>query len=212
MYNSAMVRLTAGAINKVNDVVVGMPGAPFGPGLSKFAGQLGQGFYLDDNNILYDSTTGVVYGGHFRYVRLSATALAVVRGQIVFWDTLANAADNLFQVTTAESGSADAAMLSAGIVLNPSWTPGNYSVIQDFGPVYVKFRAVLTAAGAAGSRVFAAAAGGADLGFADVIDSANPALFSDVSKMLGRYLGVAQEAPAGAGLKRVYVTMHNLRG
>ncbi len=212
MYNSAIVRITSGAINKVNDSVVGMPAAPLGLGISKFAGQLGQGFYLDDSNVLYNSAMGTVYGGHFRYVRLAAAALAVVVGQIVFWDTLANAADNLFQVTTAENGSTDAAMLSAGIVLNSGWTPGNYSVIQDMGPVFVKFRAALTSAGATGSRVFASASGGADLGFADVVDSANPALFSDVSKLFGRYLGVAQEAPTNGGLKRVYVNMHNMRG
>ena len=75
----------------------------------------------------------------------------------------------------------------------------------------VKFRGTLTAAGAVGSRCFAAAAGGADLGFADVIDSANPTLFSDVSKMLGRYLGIAEEAPTNRGLKRVYLKLNNPR-
>jgi hypothetical protein len=212
MFNTAIDRITSGPINKVNDAVVGMPAAPFGPGLSKFAGQLGAGFWVDDANVLYDSTVGVVYGGHFRYVRLSAAAAAVIRGQIVFWDTLANAADNLFQVTTAENGSADAAMLHAGIVLNPAWTPGNYSIIQDWGPVYVKFRAALTSAGAAGSRAFCAAVGGGDLGKADVVDSATAATIANISQMLGRYLGVCQEAPGNGSLSRVYLSMANLRG
>lgn len=212
MYSSPIVRITNGAINKVNDAVVGMPGAPMGPGISKFSGQLGNGWYMDDGQILFDSTMGTVFGGHFRYVRLAAAAAAVVVGQIVFWDTVANAANNLFQVTTAESGTTDVAMNSAGIVLNSGWSAGNYSIIQDEGVIFTKFRATLTAAGAIGSRVFCAAAGGADLGKADVIDSANPALFSDVSKLLGRYLGIAQDAPTNGGLKRVYVNMHNLRG
>ena len=151
-------------------------------------------------------------GGHFRYVRLSASAGAVVVGQAVFWDTVANAADNLFQVTTAESGTTDASMNLAGIVLNNGWSVGTYSIIQDVGPTYCKFRATLTGTGAIGSRVFAAAAGGADLGFADVIDSSNPTLFSDVSKMMGRYYGIAIDAPTNGGLKRVYVNMHNVRG
>lgn len=212
MYSSPIVRITNGAVNKVNDAVVGMPAAPLGLGASKFAGQLGNGWYMDDGQILFDATMGTVLGGHFRYVRLAAAAAAVVVGQIVFWDTVANAANNLFQVTTAESGTTDAAMNSAGIVLNSGWTPGNYSIIQDMGVTFVKFRAALTAAGAIGSRVFAAAAGGADLGKADVVDSANPALFSDVSKLMGRYLGIAQDAPTNGGLKRVYVAIHNMRG
>jgi hypothetical protein len=212
MYNDAVVRLTSGSINKVNDAVVGSGGTNIGPQIGAAVGQLGSGWYLDDSQLLFDSTMGTVFGGHFRYVRLRVGAAAVVVGQIVFWDTIANAADNLFQVTELESGSADTAMRAAGIVLNSGWTAGNYSVIQDLGPTKVKFRATLTAAGAAGSRVFAAAAGGADLGFADVIDSANPALFSDVSKMMGRYLGVADETPTNGGLKTVMVAMHNVRG
>ena len=211
-YIDPIVRLSSGTINKVNDALIGGGGSNIGPQIGLAPQQLGAGFWLDDNNVLFDSTMGSVFGGHFRYVRLASAALAVVVGQIVFWDTLANAADNLFQVTTSESGSTDAAMLAAGIVLNSGWTPGNYSVIQDFGPIPVKFRATLTAAGAAGSRVFAAAAGGADLGFADVIDSGNPTLFSDVSKMMGRFLGVAQETPTNGGVKRVYVSIHNARG
>lgn len=214
MYNTMIQRITAGAINKVNDAVIGMPAAPLGLGVSKFAGQLGNGIYFDDSNILFDSTMGTVYGGHFRYVRLAAAATAPnTVGQLVFWDTVANAADNLYQVTTAENGTTDLAMNCAGIVLNSGWTPGNYSFIQDFGPTFVKFRGTLTAAGAIGSRVFCAAVGaGVDLGEADVIDSANPALFSDVSKMMGRYIGVAIDAPTNNGLKRVYVNFHNLRG
>lgn len=214
MYFSQIQRITAGSINKVNDAVAGMPGAPLGIGTSKFAGQLGNGIYLDDTNILFDSSMGTVYGGHFRYVRLAAAATVPLKvGQILFWDTVANAADNLFQVTTAESGTTDGAMNIAGIALNTAWGAGNYSFLQDMGSVFVRFRGTLTAAGAIGSRVFAAAAGaGADLGEADVIDSSNPTLFSDVSKMMGRYLGIAIDAPTNNGLKRVNVAVHNFRG
>lgn len=211
MMHSPILRLTAGAINKINDAVVGMPAAPSGPGTSKFQGQLGQGIWLDDANILYNSAMGTVYGGHFRYVRLAAAATAVVVGQLVFWDI--SVADNLFQVTTSEAGSTDGAMFRAGVVLNSGWTAGNYGVIQDVGPTFVKFRAALTSAGAAGSRVYAAAAGaGADNGFADVLSSANPALFSDVSLMQGRYIGNAVQAPTNGGLKLVNVNFNNVRG
>ncbi len=205
-----LVRISTGLYNTVNDLVIG--GVAGITGASKFAGQLGQGWYADDDQIFYSSTVGAVYGGHFRYVRLAAAAtVPVVRGQIVFWDI--SVADNLYQVTTAESGSTDGAMFRAGIVLNPSWSAGYYSVIQDLGICAVKFRGTLTTAGAAGSRCFCAAAGaGVDLGLGDVIDSANPTLFSDVSLMLGRFLGVAKEAPTNGGTKLVDLGAFNVRG
>jgi len=212
-YDSPIVRLTTGYIDTINDTVVGGGGGGTGAGgTAKTAGQLGQGFWMDDSILQWSSATPG-YGGHFRYVRLAAAATAVVRGQIVFWSTIATAANNLYQVTTLESGSVDGAMFHAGIVLNAGWTPGNYGVIQDVGICYTQFRGTLTATGAIGSRVYAAAVGaGVDNGFADVIDSANPTLFSDVSKMQGRFLGIAADAPTSGGLKRVYINFNNLRG
>lgn len=213
-FDSPIVRLTTGFIDTINDTIIGGGGSgTSSSGATKLAGQLGQGFWLDDSVLQWNSATPG-YGGHFRYVRLSASATAVVRGQLVFWDAIAApGAAGLMQVTTSEAGSTDGAMQRAGIVLNASWTPGNYSVIQDVGIVYCKFRAALTSAGALGSRVFAAAAGaGADNGFCDVIDSGNPTTFADVSKMMGRYIGVAQEAPTNGGLKRVQVNFANVRG
>jgi hypothetical protein len=210
MFHSPIIRLTAGCINQINDAVIG--GISGVSGQSKYPQQLGNGIWLDDNNILFNSAVGTVYGGHFRYVRLAAAAAAVVVGQLVFWDTVANAADNLYQVTTAESGTTDAACSRAGIVLNNGWTPGNYSVIQDCGPVYCKFRAALTSAGAIGSACYAAAAGGADLGFLDVLDSAAQTSVQDVALMQRRWIGEAIDAPTNSGLKRVYVNFMNLRG
>lgn len=214
---SQIIKLDSGYVNAVNDAVIGMQTAPGGLGQSKFTGQLGKQVWWDDSQVAQMTKTGgsnlpAVYGGWFQYVRLSASAAVPVPGQILFWDTLANAADNLFQVTTAESGSTDVAMLRAGICLTPSITVGNYTLIQIEGPIYVKFRAALTAAGAAGSRVYCAAAGGADLGFADVVDSGAAASIADVSKMEGRYVGTAQETPTNGALKRVYVDLRRMRG
>lgn len=205
---SPIIRLN-GAINKIEDTLIG--GVPdFAATGSQVSGQLGQTFALTDSQLIYDSAMGTVYGGLFQYVRLAAAAGAPAVGQGLFWDV--SVAPNLYQVTTVESGSADGAMQLAGINLNSGLSAGNYGVIQLSGLCYVKFRAVLTAAGAAGSRVFAAGAGaGADLGEFDVIDSGAAAVFSDVSKMLGRYAGVAFEAPANDSLKRVWLNIHNLR-
>lgn len=213
-FDSPIVRLTTGFIDNINDTVIG--GKPaFGNSttLSMVAGQLGQGFWLDDTIVQWNAAVPG-YGGHFRYVLLSASAGAVVRGQMVYWDaiTAPNTAGNM-QVTTSEAGSTDLAMQAAGIVLNPAWSVGRYSVIQDAGICYVKFRAILTAAGALGSRVFLSAAGGADVGLSDVIDAVGNTTFADVSKMMGRFVGIAQEAPTNAGLKRVNLMLaRNIRG
>lgn len=209
MFNSPIIRIQGGTINQVNDTVIG--GVAGISGNSKFAGQLGAPVWLDDAQLIYAGSTPV-YGGRFRYVRLAAAATAVVRGQIVFWDT--SVADNLYQVTTNETGpSTNAAMMRAGIVLNAGWGAGKYSYIQDVGPTYVQFRGTLTNAGVKGDSVYCAAVGaGVDNGFADQISSANPTLFSDVELMQGRYIGSAIDLPANASLSLVNLNWANIRG
>ena len=206
-----IVRIPSGYINSVNDPVIGEGTAPpFGGG--SFVGQLGKRFeYAIGENMLYNAALGTVYGGWARYVRLAAAAAVPVVGQILFWDL--TVADNLYQVTTVETGSTDGAMFIAGVCLTPTLTPGRYTVIHDQGDVPVQFRAVLTSAGAVGSRVYAAGVGaGVDNGFANVLSSANPTLFSDVSLMQGRYLGIARIIPVGGTLTRVNMDLKNYRG
>lgn len=210
MWNSQIIRITNGAINTVNDAVIGNQQGI--TGVSKFAGQLGAPVFIDDSQLIYSAAIGTVYGGRFRYVQLGATSAQPVVGQIVFWDI--TAADNLYRVSTLESGSVPGAQLRAGIVLNSAWTPGNYSFIQDMGPTYVKYRAALTQAPAGiGTAVFAAAAGaGADNGLADVVNSADPSTFGDVGLLTNRYLGASIDLPSNGGLGRVYLSFQNLRG
>jgi hypothetical protein len=209
-FDSPQVRIPAGYIDAVNDVVIG--GKPdFGTSttVSKLAGQLGQGMWLDDSEISWKSATPG-FGGHFRYVRLSAASSAGVRGQIVFWDTLVLAASPLYQVTTLETGSASGATLIAGIVLNPSWGAGNYSIIQDAGLTYVQMRAALTVAGVTGAPIFAAGAGaGADNGFADYVTTWT---LATASYQMQKFLGTAAAAPANSSLTPVYLRLGNIRG
>lgn len=209
MWTSPIIRITTGFLDTVNDSIIG--GVAGISGTSKFAGQLGAPVWLDDSQVTFQSATAI-FGGRFRYVRLAAAATAVVRGQIVFWDI--SVADNLYQVTTSEAGSTPGAQLRAGIVLNPSWTAGNYGFIQDVGPCYVKFRAALTTAPAGvGVAVYCAGAGaGADNGFADTLSGAAPATFSDVTILQNRYLGAAIELPTNGGLKLTNINFMNLRG
>lgn len=208
-FDSPIVRLTTGNIDTINDTVIaGAPAFGNSTSVSMLAGQLGQGFWLDDSALQYASATPV-YGGHFRYVLLKTGSTAVVRGQLVFWDTLANAADNAYQVTTAETGSATGATLIAGVVLNAAWGASKYSVIQDAGVCYVQFRASLTGASAAGAGVYAAGAGaGADNGFADTQSQGT----TETDIMLQRFLGTANGTPSNGSLTPVYLRFTNLRG
>ena len=211
---SPIVRVGAsGYINVVNDAVIGMPTAPGGVGVTKFAGQLGKLIELDDSQVRYNSAVGTVYGGVFQYVRLAASSAVPIIGQQLFWDSLANAADNLYQVTTSETaGTTDSAVNRAGTCLSASLTVGNYTWIQISGPIFCKFRAVLTDPAAIGNPVYCAGAGGADLGFADVIENPGAASQQDVTLFQRRYLGVARQLPVAGGLTLVDVPQMFLRG
>jgi hypothetical protein len=202
MSASDTIRISGGSINTVNDAVIGLPSAPLGLGVSKFQGQLGKFFSLDDSNIVYNAAIGTVYGGTFQYVRLSPTAVKPVVGQILFYDPTASPL--AFQVTSDQAVSTPASVLIAGINLYNNWTIGNYGIIQVAGLVFVKFRAALTAAGAVGCPVYAATSGGADVGFADV-------LTADATAALNAtFLGKAYDAPTSGGLKRVFLDINSL--
>lgn len=194
---SNILRINSGTINTVNDVLIGQTGASNGgPARSHFGGQLGKWVDLDDDNIIFDSTIGTVYGGQFQYVRLAAGSAQPVRGQLLFWDN--TVALNLFQVSATENvSSTSPSTLIAGAVLNPNWTPGYYGIMQILGPVAVKFRATLTTTGAIGCPVYACTAGGADEGLADVLTTDATAVIN------ATYLGKAVGQPIGGALSVV---------
>jgi hypothetical protein len=208
-------RLASGYINQFNDSLAGGGGGNIGPQVGLAPGQLGKILELDDSELIFNSAIGTVKGGGFRYVQLSSDSTAnPVPGQIVFWNPNATSADNLYVVTTLESGTTPGAQYRAGIVLSSTWTVGNFSVIQTWGPTFVQFRAVLTHAPAGiGEAVYAAAAGaGADNGFADCLSTADPADFSDVTLLQNRYLGPSIQLPTNGGLKLVNLQRQNERG
>jgi len=215
MYSSDIIRIN-GPINQVNDsVVAGTPVGSGTAGLSSTQGQLGKQIWLDPSQIIFNTSVGTLYGGGYRYVRYrSADTPAPVVGQIAFWDTTVTSWQTAFQITREEDlSSVDNAILIAGIFISIP-TAGNYCFIQDAGLVPVKFRTTLTSAGAIGSRVYAAGAGdGADEGLADVLNTADPAEFGDVSLMQARYLGIAAAvAPTALTLSPVTLGFHNLIG
>lgn len=201
-WESPIIRISTGFLNTVNDDVIANQ-AGLGS-LSKFAGQLGKQLYVSQEQIaqLMNTSIGTLYGGRYRYVRRRATddsSPALGAGKIAFWDTTLTNWQTLFQVTTDENLSSNSnAVMRAGIFIN-NIEPGNYGFIQDLGEVYVRFRAVLTTAGAIGSPVYAAGAGdtGLDQGTLDVLTTDSTALANE------RFMGFAVEAPAAAALKRI---------
>ena len=198
--------LPTGFVNYVNDPAIGLSAIPPFPGFGdQYQGQLGKRFEFDDENVRWYAANGAGYGGEFQYVLLAASdAASPVVGQQLFWDS--SVAPSYYQVTGDETkNSADDAVLKAGICLTPNVTPGNYTLIQTRGLIYLKFRAALTVAGAVGCGVWTAGAGaGADNGLFDVIQSASATDFAQVSLMQRRFVGTAYEAPTNGGLKRVY--------
>jgi len=151
---------------------------------------------------MFNSSVGTLYPARYRYVRVREdddASPAMTPGRIAFWDTTVTNWQSAYQVTRDENlSTTDNAVAIAGIFIG-AITPGNYGFICDFGMCDVRFRTVLTAAGAAGSRVYAAGAGdtGFDQGTADVLTTDSTSLAN------ARYLGWAVTAPAAAALDTV---------
>ena len=215
-WESPIIRVTTGLLNTVNDTYIG--GAPAGSiglttGTSQYAGQLGKALWMGPDQIaqMYDSSVGTLYGGRFRYVRMRSAdddSPVLTPGKIVFWDTTVSNWQSAYQVTRDENlSSSDNAVMIAGIYIG-GFEPGNYGFIQDMGMVPVRFRSVLTAAGAIGSRCYAAGTGdiGSDQGTADVLTTDSTSLAN------ARYLGNATEAPTASGLKTILLNLHSVLG
>jgi len=202
-WESPIIRVSSGLLNSVNDSVIG--GQASIGSRSKFAGQLGKHVFFNTDTIgqMFNPALVTLYPGRFRYIRTRSTddaspALGV--GKLLFWNTTLTLWQTLFEVTRDENlSSVDNAVMLAGVFIGSPATNGNYGFIQDGGMVNVRFRSVLTAAGAVGSRVYAAGAGdlGADQGTCDVLTT------DSTSVANARYLGRAVTAPTGGGLSTI---------
>ncbi len=201
-WESPIIRVSTGLLNTVNDAFIG--GQASIGSRSRFAGQLGKHLWVGVEQIGQMFSSAVtLFAGRFRYVQTRALdddSPAIQIGQILFWDTTITDWQTRFQVTRDENlSSVDNAVMIAGIYIGSPSTQGNYGFIQDAGMCRVKFRAVLTAAGAIGSRVYAAGTGdvGSDQGTADVLTTDSTSLAN------ARYLGRAVSAPSSASLTPV---------
>jgi hypothetical protein len=205
-WESPIIRISTGFLNTVSETIIG--GQATLGSRSRYGGQLGKSVFVSADQIaaLTNTTIGTLYGGAYQYVRRRATddaSPALGPGKIAFWDTTLTNWQNFFQVTTDENLSSSAnAIMIAGIFIN-NIAPGSYGFIQWVGEVFVRFRSVLTAAGAIGSPVYAAGAGdtGLDQGTADVLTTDSTAAANQ------RFLGNAVVAPTASGLKQVQLNL-----
>ncbi len=208
-WESPIIRVTTGRLNTVNDTVAG--GVESIGSRAKFAGQLGKHLWVGPDSIdnMHDSSIGTLYGGRYRYVRMragDADSPVTAVGQILFWDTTLTNWQTRYQVTReADLSSADNAIMIAGVYIG-GFDTDNYGFIQDLGMVPVLFRAVLTAAGAIGSRVYVADDAGADEGLGDVLTT------DSLSVTNARYLGPAVTAPVATELDAVLLNFNNALG
>ena len=198
-------RITTLALNSVGRV--GDPGAGVpvttssvsGSIVQQYTGMIGGRLTLSQADAvqLQDTTTGVLYGGVYMYVKFNpAGSTACVRGGVALWLDTSAASPTCYTVTC--EGSTARNSFPAGIFLNAT-TKGNYDFIQTAGLASVKFKTTLTAATPAiGDAVFVAGT------------PASPQLVDDLdgqtvtTTLLKQFLGVAEKAaPASATVSAV---------
>lgn len=209
VWESPIIRISR-LLNTTNDTYIGGNSSGAG-GSSRYQGQLGNCVWFGPSQIaqMFDSSISTLYPGRYRYVRMrdgDDDSPAITPGKLVFWDTTLTGWQTKYQVTRDENLSSVAnAIMTAGVYIG-GITGGKYGFICDVGMVNVRFRTVLTASGAIGSAVYAAAAGdtGNDQGTADVLTTDSTSVASQ------RYLGNAITAPAAGALATIFLRFNNI--
>jgi len=169
MTRTGIVNLTDPRLNKINDQFPG--GGTESPGLKP--GQLGQILEVSDNDVLYDSTVGTLYGGRYQYVKFvpqgGDTTPAV--GLVVYW--LDRAAKTVTSIVTGYD--------IAGILVNVV-TDNYHCLICIDGKVKIQMAAAVTkAAPAKGDLLIAVAAA-----VVDVLLDATGLSSVEVARVVGR--------------------------
>jgi hypothetical protein len=161
----------------------------------RFKGLLGQTVVYDNAAALKASKTsvGTLYSGVYQLVKLNS---AVTRGEVVYWDTLANNGLNDYEVTHTVTAPA---MFKAGIAICDG-TSGEYAWIQIAGLASVLYRAAVTSA-ILGNLVVTTSATAADC---DALADAGAFATALAMKQL---VGIAYELPANSSVKRVSLNL-----
>lgn len=166
----------------------------------RYPGLLGATLVVDDGGArkYSDTSVGTLRNGVYQLVKFSG---AVTKGQLVYWDTLANAGFADFEVT----GTATAAgCFKAGVALfdvtSDQVTAGAYGWIQIAGLATVKYRSTVTSA-VLGNLVLATSLTDGTL---DAIADGADFIIAGTFK---RLVGTAYELPTNGGLKLVALNL-----
>lgn len=165
---------------------------------TRMQGQLGGIVQHSNASALLDSNTsiGTLYQGTYQLVKASST---LVRGQLVFWDTLANNGMNDFEVTSTVTA---ATAFRAGVAICAA-TSGEYVFIQTGGLASVQFGN--SAPGTIGLAVIQATAADTPLLTVNTVNTSADAT-AQLTEDLRAYIGLAYETPTQNAISRVWLS------
>jgi hypothetical protein len=165
---------------------------------TRMQGQLGGIVVHSNASALLDSNTsiGTLYQGEYQLVKASST---LVRGELVFWDTLANNGMNDYEVTHTVTA---ATAFRAGVAICAA-TSGEYVFIQIGG-----LASCLYGAGTPdtiGLAVIQATNKDVPLLTVATVNTSADAT-AQLTEDLRAYIGLAYETPAADSVKRVWLS------
>lgn len=172
-------------------------GADAGSLDNRFPGMLGQCVVYDNKAALKASKTsvGTLFMGTYQLVKFTS---AIVRGQLVFWDTLANNGLNDFEVTSTSTA---ATAFRAGVALfTDAAASGKFGYIQTLGLANMQF--ANAAVGTIGLGVIQATAVNVGLLTVNTVNTITDATAVTAAE-LRAYVGVAYETPTQNVISRV---------
>lgn len=172
-------------------------GADAGSLDNRFPGLLGQTVVHSNASALKDSKTsvGTLFMGTYQLVKFTS---AIVRGQLVFWDTLANNGLNDFEVTSTSTA---ATCFRAGVaLLTDAAASGKFGYIQVLGLASMQF--ANAAVGTIGLGVIQATAVNVGLLTVNTVNTIADATAVTAAE-LRAYVGVAYETPTQNVISRV---------
>lgn len=167
---------------------------------NRFQGMLGQTIVCSNADALKlsDSSVGTLYNGVYQLVKFSS---AIVRGQLVFWDTLANNGLNDYEVTSTVTA---ATAFRAGVALfTDASASGKYGWIQVAGLANCLYGN--STVGTIGLAVIQATALDVPLLTVATVNTSADAT-AQLTEDLRAYIGVAYETPAQNAVRRVLLS------
>jgi len=167
---------------------------------TRFQGMLGQTIVCSNADALKASNTsvGTLYNGVYQLVKFNS---AIVRGQLVFWDTLANNGLNDYEVTSTVTA---ATAFRAGVALfTDASASGKYGWIQVAGLANCLYGN--SPVGTIGLAVIQATALDVPLLTVATVNTSADATVQ-LTEDLRAYIGVAYETPAQNAVRRVLLS------